>query len=272
MNLEDFLKVKVYFEAAVLHMRHKKFGKALEIYRSILSLDSENYTALFGIAMCLIENKSRKHAMVTELGRKLTSLYPDSYGSWVVLGQGLFGLKEYLHALSCYAKSTQLLEALPDDETKAIRARDLKLKSVYCLMNQSDPEQQRLALGFLSSILRRNETDAEALLAYGHLMMRRREYSEALSVALKMLATTSSSGDRRVKQLLCEVMQQDGMIAALLKILTSTTETVFCGRVRISGQLLQGILCPGRGRYSVSQEHFAGPERSFLSSQPHSCV
>jgi tetratricopeptide (TPR) repeat protein len=162
-----FVRLKPYFDMAYEAMQQQSWGRAIQVYRSVLEIYPDDFTSLMGLAHCLLHNKSGKHdEAIPLLERLVRGAGTDDFGSWRLLAQARTEEGNFRAAQTALQRATLLADRDPNEKRRNLRRTDVLLG----LSRAS--EHDEAALQQVSRVLLEQPEHPEALLRYGELMLR----------------------------------------------------------------------------------------------------
>jgi tetratricopeptide (TPR) repeat protein len=90
----------------------EKYDEAIEFYQKSLTLETENFDALTGIAICYLEKEEFAESLL--FIRKAIEIQENAHDAWVYLAEALIGLDDIEDALVAYLKSISIEPNQPD--------------------------------------------------------------------------------------------------------------------------------------------------------------
>ena len=165
-----FVRLKPYFDMAYEAMEKQSWGRAIEVYRSVLDIYPDDFTSLLGLAHCLLNNKSGKHCeAIPLLERLVAGSGTAEFGAWRLLGQARTEEGNFRAAETALQRAAALAEQDENAERKKLRQIDVALGMSRAL---EGADQWDTALQYVTRVLQDESEHSGALLRYGEIMLR----------------------------------------------------------------------------------------------------
>lgn len=163
----------------------ENFSKALECYKASLLIQEDNYDALTGIAICLLEMELYDESI--GYSQKAIAINPEAADALVYLAEGYTGIDDLENALKSYLKSISLEPNQPDT-LMAIANILMEMESYkhalqyYKMAYDQDGGLERIHL-FLAVAYWKNEFFDQSV---EHLKMARAENLDAIQLFIEL--------------------------------------------------------------------------------------
>ncbi len=170
---------KALLDAALLRAQ-RQFGRAEELYNSILERDPENSKVFYLLGTLAMEQQQFSDAAV--FLKRACTLVPDDANAWVDLGSAYAEQERFGDAEAAVRRAIQLQPESP-------RARQV----LAGLLNREGRYEE--AVSALAKALEMLPDSVELLLAHGHCLRTVGRQDDALSAYRRALELAPSSGD-----------------------------------------------------------------------------